>query len=336
MEGQTTKVVAEAKGTGMTDIHVGFDEMIKYPLFEALHKRRSRRISLGIQSIPAGSNSYSSTAKPQPLSELEEAVLISATGLTGLTLPDRPFESPTGEKILGTPNLNFQGPPAGSTDNCQATSFFLFNDTGAYFLKRLDAVDPIEPMTPDSLIRRARECKVKILDRRPEFPREFPYYLDSNRFLSNTPGSTVLFPVVDMTQQYINALMYLLTEPDGHRPAFLDDRNFYLPAGVRKWIRSGFLNKELKLPLGVLGTMRTQIEAELLLQNLILMLQAMGLGGWIHASVAPIKLLPALGFEHVTPPYRALDFFRWGTFRTEARSHPIGLPPHIRGMCPPY
>jgi hypothetical protein len=320
----------------MSDIPAGFDAMSKYPLFEALFKRRSRRISIGLQSVPAGSNSYQSNAKPQPLSELEEAILIAAVGMTGLTLPDRPFETPTGEKILGTPNLNFSGRAAGSTDNAQATYFFLFNDTGAYFLKRLDTIDPAELVSPDLVIRRASASKVKILDKRPDFPREFPYYLDSNRFLSNVPGSTILFPVVDMTQQYINALMYLLTEPDGHRPAFLDDRNFYLPAGVNKWIRSGFLNKEIKLPLGLLGTMRTQIEAELLLQNLILMLQAMGLGGWIHASVSPIKLLPALGFEYMTPRYRGLDFFRWGTFSTEPRSQPIGLPPHLRGMCPPY
>jgi hypothetical protein len=320
----------------MAGVHVGFEEMSKYPLFEALFKRRSRRISLGIQSIPAGSNSYTSTALPQPLSALEEAVLISAVGMTGLTLPDRPFETTSGEKILGTPNINFLGRAAGSTDNAQATHFFLFNDTGAYFLKRLDAVDPAEPVTPDLLIRRAEASKVKILDKRPEFPREFPYYLDSNRFLSNLPGSTILFPVVDMTRQYINALMYLMTEPDGHRPAILDDRNFYLPAGVKKWIRNGFLNKEIKLPLGYLGTMRTQIEAELLLQNLILMLQAMGLGGWIHASVNPTKLLPALGFEYRTPHYRGLDFFRWGTFVTLPRTQPIGLPPHIECMCPPY
>src|SRR5262249_29415147 len=250
-------------------------------------------------------------------------VLISAIGLTALTLPDRPFAAPTGEKILGTPNINFPGRAAGSTDNCQATHFFLFNDTGAYLLRRLEGVDPTEPITPEVLIRRATQSKVKILHKRPDFPREFPYYLDSNRFLSNLPGSTILFPVVDMTQQYINALMYLLTEPAGHRPNFLDDRNFYLSAGVRKWVNNGFLNKEIKLPLGFLGTMRTQIEAELLLQNLILMLQAMGLGGWIHASVAPTKLLPALGFEYVTPRYRGLDLFRWGTFVTATRSQPI-------------
>jgi len=316
--------------------NVGFDEMRKYPLFEALFKRRSRRISLGLRTVPAGANTYTSNAAPQPLSALEEAILISAVGLTGITLPDRPFADPSGEKILGTPNINFLGRAAGSTDNAQATHFFLFNDTGAYFLKRVEPADPTEPMTPDVLVRRAEQSKVKILDKRPEFPREFPYYLDSNRYLSNLPGTTILFPVVDMTQQYINALMYLLTEPAGHRPAFLDDRNFYLPAGVGKWIRKGFLNKAIKLPLGFLGTMRTQIEAELLLQNLILMLQAMGLGGWIHASVTPTKLLPALGFEYVTPHYRGLDFFRWGTFSTAPRSHPIGLPPHIKGMCPPY
>jgi hypothetical protein len=320
----------------MTDMHVGFNEMSKYPLFEALHKRRSRRISLGIQSVPAGSNSYTSSAKPQPLSELEEAVLISAIGLTGLTMPDRPFASLTGEKILGTPNLNFPGRAAGSTDNCQATHFFLFNDTGAYFLKRLDGVDPTEPITPDILVRRAAQSKIRILDKRPDFPREFPNYLDSNRFLSNVPGSTILYPVVDMTRQYINALMYLLTEPDGHRPALLDDRNFYLPAGVGKWIKSGFLNKDIKLPLGILGTMRTQIEAELLLQNLILMLQAMGLGGWIHSAVATPNLLAALGFATRTPPFRLLDLFRWGTFLPKVRTQPIGLPPYIECMCPPY
>src|SRR6516165_10217545 len=328
----------------MSDDCAGFAAMSKYPLFEALHKRRSRRISLGTHTVRAGDNSYTSNTTPQPLSELEEAILISATGLTGLTLPDRPFEAPSGEKILGTPNLNFVGRAAGSTDNCQATSFFLLNDSGTYLLKRLTNADPTEPITPDLLMKRARESKIKLLDKRLDFPREFPYYLDSNRFLSNVPGSTVLFPVVDMTRQYINALMYLLTEPDGHRPAILDDRNFYLSAGCRRWVRNGFLNRDLKVPLGVLGPMRTQIEADLLLQNLILCLQAIGLGGWIHAAVAPVHMLgnpylstvKGLGFRHVKPPLGLLDFFRWGTFLPKLRSHPVGLDKLIEGMCPPY
>jgi hypothetical protein len=323
----------------------GFEELRKYPLFDALHKRRSRRISKGIPIVRAGSNTYEPPpSPPQPLDELEEAILIAVTGATGFTLPDRPFQDPQGNDILGTPNLNFQGRAAGSTDNAQATHFFLFNDSGSYFLKRLEKIDPTEPFTPEVLIERARKCKQKIADTRPTFPREFPYYLDSNRFLSNVEGSTVLFPVVDMTRQYINALMYVLTESDGYRPTIVDDRNFYRLAGVRKWVKSGFLNKDVKLSLGVLGSMRTQIEADLLLQNLMLVLQAMGLGGWIHASILPVHLLgnpwlstqKGLGFDHVKPPFRLFDFFRWGTFLTKVRSHPVGLKGLLEGLCPPY
>jgi hypothetical protein len=328
----------------MSQVPPGFDAMLRYPLFEALKKRRSRRIRKGIQSVPAGSNSYVSKQDPQALSPLEEAALIAATGATGLTLPDRPFADQQGNNILGTPNLNMFGRAAGSPDNAQATYFFLINDSGTYFLKRLEPRNPPGLDTAQELIRRAELSKHQLHDRRLDFPREFPYFLDSNRFLSNVPGSTILLPVVDMTRQYINTLMYLLTEPQGHRPTFIDDRNFYLPAGVRKWIRNGFLNKDIKVPLGTLGPMRTHIEADLLLQNLMLLLQAMGLGGWIHASVAPTHLLgnpylstqKGLGFHHVKPPFRLLDLFRWGTFFAKTRSQPIGLDGLLEGMCPPY
>lgn len=33
--------------------------------------------------------------------------------------------------------------------------------------------------------------------------RDFPAYLDSNRFLSNLPGTTILIPVVDLSRQYM-------------------------------------------------------------------------------------------------------------------------------------
>src|SRR5207249_4220798 len=96
-----------------------------------LFNRRSRRISKGIKAVPAGGLTYRSDQEPQPLSALEEAVLIAATGTTGVILPDRPFQSDTGENILGTPNLNMIGRAAGSTDNAQATHFFLINDSGS-------------------------------------------------------------------------------------------------------------------------------------------------------------------------------------------------------------
>ncbi len=97
--------------------------------------------------------------------------------------------------------------------------------------------------------------------------------------------------MVDLSRQYINGMMYLLTQPEGARPTIVDDRNFYRMAGVKKWVDSGFLNKDIKLPLGTIWAMRTQIEADLLLQNLMLTADAMGLGAWIHASIAPPILL---------------------------------------------
>ena len=62
---------------------------------------------------------------------------------------------------------------------------------------------------------------MQLLDHRIDVPdgnRDFPAYLDSNRFLSNLPGTTILFPVVDLSRQYINGMMYLLTQPEGARP----------------------------------------------------------------------------------------------------------------------
>ena len=112
------------------------------------------------------------------------------------------------------------------------------------------------PFDAPTLVERAREAKVEVLDHRldvPEEKRDFPAYLDSNRFLSNLPGTTIFFPVVDLSHQYINGMMYLLTQPDGARPTLVDDRNFYRPAGVQEWIKNGFLNKDLKVPLGRSG-----------------------------------------------------------------------------------
>ena len=77
-------------------------------------------------------------------------------------------------------------------------------------------------------------------------------------------------------------MMYLLTQPAGARPNIVDDRNFYQSAGAKKWVKSGFLNKDIKIPLGAIWSMRTQVEADLLVQNLFLAAEAMGLGAWIH------------------------------------------------------
>jgi hypothetical protein len=257
-------------------------DLLGRPLLETLWRRRTHRVSSGVKRVAAGSMTYSSDAEPVSLDELEEALLIAATGCTGLTMPDRPFEEPaTGGAVMAKPNLTMDGRTAGSPDNAQGTHFFLINDSGTYFLRKLPSLEIGDPFEPATLRARAAEAKVKILDRRldvAEDSRDFPAYLDSNRFLSNLPGTTILLPVVDLSHQYINGLMYLLTQPDGARPSLVDDRSFYRSAGVKRWVKSGFLNDDLKVPLGLIGTLRTQIEADLLVQNLFLVAESMGLG----------------------------------------------------------
>jgi hypothetical protein len=205
------------------------------------------------------------------------------------------------------------------------------------------------------LLERADQAKVRLLDHRLDVPdgkRDFPAYLDSNRFLSNLPGTTILLPVVDLSRQYVNGLMYLLTQPAGARPTIVDDRNFYRPAGVKRWVKKGFLSKDVKLPLGAMWGMRTQIEADLILQNLMLAADAMGLGAWIHASVSPPVLLgdpkfsptygPMLDFDWVTPRWKPADLLRWHVplpRYSVLRATAVGLRHRgehlIKAMCPP-
>ena len=339
-----------------TASHPGLEVLLGRPLLEALWARRTHRVSRGT-SLKAGSMSYASTQVRQPLSPLEEALLIAVTGCTGLTMPDRPFSDPAGDPIMAKPNLSMMGRSAGSPDNAQGTHFFMINDSGTYFLRKLPPLaDGGNPFDEAVLIARAEQSKVRILDHRldvPEGKRAFPAYLDSNRFLSNLPGTTVLLPVVDLSRQYINGMMYLLEQPDGARPTMVDDRNFYRPAGVKSWMRNGFVNKDIKVPLGLIGSLRTQIEADLLLQNLMLVADSMGLGAWIHAALTPAIALgdpkfsktygSMLGFDIVTPRWRFMDLLRWHVplpRYSNLRTNAIGLRHKgehlIKAMCPPY
>ncbi|WP_353471712.1 hypothetical protein PVT71_10390 [Salipiger sp. H15] len=335
----------------------GLAAFLQEPLARVLWSRRTRRVPRGYD-VPAGSASYTSKAEPVPLSKLEEAILIAATGATGLTMPDRPWQDDeTGDPIMSKPNLVMEGRTAGSPDNAQGTYFFMINDEGTYFIRHLPPPEEgIDPWSEAALLSRAEAAKVRLLDRRIDVPtgmRDFPAYLDSNRFLSNRPGTTVFFPVVDLSHQYINGLMYLLTQPEKARPALIDDRNFYRPAGTKKWIRNGFLNKDIKLPLGAVYQMRTEIEASLLVQNLFLTTEALGLGGWIHGAISPPVLMgdpkfrgrfgTMLGFDYVSPKWRFMDLLRWHTLPVRAmrhvRSHAVGLTHQgealIRCKCPP-
>jgi hypothetical protein len=320
--------------------------------------------------------SHTSTNAPAPLSPLEEAVLIVSTGLTGSVTHDGPLQIPGGGNELGTPFLNALGRSASSPDNSQATTFFMINDEGIWLIKRLEgqqALDVLGGLPPNKSdwmdadwLAAAQAVKAKLYDQRLEFPRQFPYYLGWNKQISNRPGTTIFFPVVDCTRGYINIILNLLSEPDGQRPLFVDDFKTFKPADVveaLEWAavelgfgnqkipyevigglsraQDKFINPSIDLPLGLASTMRINYESFFLLQNLMLIGQGMGLGGWVHASVAPPYILQrdpkqqwmGLGFRMA--PGKSWPDTGWPPIPA-SQPNPVGIDGLLQALCPPY
>jgi hypothetical protein len=211
----------------------------------------------------------------------------------------------------------------------------------------------------------ANAVKRKVHDGRFEFPREWPYYLGWNAQHSNAPGTTCFLPVVDRTRQYINGLLILLSEPHGKVPLFLDEWRPFRPRGAVEWVawlaskvgvvepipyqpigglaraRGGFATTDAPLPIGaVFADARTDPEPYFLLQNLMLMGEALRLGGWVHGT----PLIP--GIWHREPGRLGLGFRehpakpvgRWRRWPPVPASQPnfVGIDGVLEGLCPPY
>src|SRR5215831_16354892 len=116
--------------------HQGLRELFSYPLMSAIAERRTRRVARGT-SIVSGPISHTSKNAPAPLSPLEEAILVVATGLTGrVTMHDVPGTNDDGSARFGAPLINIIARSASSIDNAHAVSFFLINDEGTWLIKQ--------------------------------------------------------------------------------------------------------------------------------------------------------------------------------------------------------
>src|SRR5437588_12450546 len=95
------------------------DALFNYPLMSAISDRRTRRIARGTSLLSAGL-SYTSPNQPEPLSPLEEAILIVTSGLVGQqTMHDGPLQIPGGGSECGTPFMNILSRSASSPRNLQ-------------------------------------------------------------------------------------------------------------------------------------------------------------------------------------------------------------------------
>ncbi len=261
---------------------------------------------------------YESTKEPEPLSLEEEAALAFAgCGVTGPTLAELPYES-GGKKEAGSGNIiiNFLGRTVASAEAVHATILFVMGDGGGWMLKRPQ--DYPRAMIPD-LVRMARDgrftelyekARIKVSDRRPDPPRELPFVLPFNKWSANVPGTTYFLPVADTSAFHINFLLTAFSEE--FSTFVVDERNGFKPAGIAKFARSkgGHLQDDPKagryITIGIVEMWLYEfvaIEQGGMLQNLALMGEALGLGGFSHFAAHPFAWFEALGFRMRDIPF---------------------------------
>ncbi len=125
----------------------------------------------------------------------------------------------------------------------------------------------------------------------------------------------------------------------GRRKLGISDDIPYQPVGGLKWVRNKFVTKDNVVPLGFGRAMRTDYEAFFAMQNLMLVGQALGVGGWIHSSVFPpyvFQVDPSKGWHGLG--FRMLEPKKLSPMPPVPASqpNPVGIDGIIEGLCPPY
>jgi hypothetical protein len=311
-----------------------------YPLFDAIFQRRARRFPLGAE-MPGSLTPFKSNKEAVPLDEIEEAMLVMAgTGISGTNLSDLPFNDEDGGNYCGNTMLQFVGRVYASACGSHGTELFFTNDEGTYFVSLRDklpsAMQEFESVDDrEKIVQAFRANTVQIGEGRLPVPMIPGVTQPFNWWNSNQPGSTLFMPISDVTWEYINVLMLIMDEPNSYYP--YDDLNGNAEP-LKEWADKGYLDRARAYPLSSLESGLQMIvpgtEQAIMLQNMYLALQAIGLGGWIYTSSVGQFIMPLMGFRFHVPekfgPIRPLN--------EEAGPTPVsvGLDGKFEAYCPPY
>jgi len=333
-----------------------FLDPLQATLFEVLLNRRSRRVGLGM-TIPAGPFQYTSPHAAVPLTDDEEAALaFAACGVTGYALADLSYGASEGGSMLA----GRLGRTVASPDAVNAVAVLVTNDRGTSLLKRPQDFAAAEFR---QLVRLARNgaltelyqrSRIQLSDRRTAPPLDPGHNFSINRWSLYAPGTTYFLPIIETTALTINALLELFGEDMG---VFLrDERAWFRPAGVGRFARSkgGHLHdapRDLRsatiqmTETALLESMAT--EHGMVLQNLALMTEALGLGGVPNFARHEYSWFKAAGFRmHPMPASRYAGAPRFLSAlagwlgRDPLLAYPVGLEKDnqvlLQPFCPPY
>jgi hypothetical protein len=148
--------------------------------------------------------------------------------------------------------------------------------------------------------------------------------------MANAPGSTLFMPVGDASEQVLGLMAMALANGN-----VLVDDIAGRPAGdPAPFIRSGLLQESKRVPLTVLQQMAYEgnvAELAFMGHNMVLTMQAMGLGGLYFNGLNRWSIFGAFAEGGVDGlGFRFVHDDRW------VLPNPVGLDGHLEGLCPPY
>ena len=337
------------------------DSLRSYSVLEAIASRRSRRFARGM-NLNGGPLAYKSRKAPDPLSFQEEAALaFAACGITGYAMAELPYASgSTPDCGGGNIMKQFVGRTVPSADALHTVIVFLMNDKGTWMLRRPQDVPSSEV---EQLVKAAKErqldeaflqSRVVLSDRRLDVPRELPFVPPFNKWSANVPGSTYFIAVNELTALYINILLSCFS--DDFKYFIVDERHGFRPAGIARYAKSkgGTLHDDPRdgrfATVGFIESWLFElaaVEQGAVMQNLGLIAQALGLGGFPHFAAHPFGWTEALGFRMEHPKFsRTIAASRIVKFALSLSGKDIPIPTAvglerngevlIKPFCPPY
>ncbi|MDY6880886.1 MAG: hypothetical protein SV686_11610 [Thermodesulfobacteriota bacterium] len=310
-------------------------------LFRLLSTVRSRRVGAGYslesgqpdthgvtgRSLESrtGPLGFVSCKKPEPLSEVETALLCwAACGPNGIITGDI-----AGTHDIGT-LMSFGGRTIPSAANDWCVDLIFTNDQGTFLYRPTRQRSKVIEIESEEDYPKIIEWFQEGLTQLSKQRLDIDWTISPGRPMGvwqynlNRPGSTWFIPVVDIAKGMIN-LYFSVFE---HMQWLITDDQTGKPCGLEEWAKPGML----ELPI----TQHTYEEAMLhmadyqhgmLIQNLRLAAEAMGLGCWIFGGFCEDVVLG--GFRPLAKGLR----FRYRVI--DGKRNYIGIPKVLEGFGMP-
>lgn len=281
--------------------------------------------------IPDGVLAFKSNHPPMPLSETERLLVLSTMGgVTG-------WHFAIMRHAKYAPKLsNYCGSPVGRTFPSSAgfitSELFYTDDTGTYFFPTRDFHPQMEihdgKVNLEEFLTLHQKRIKKLSDKRLHIPRAEPYMEGHNTWIANHTGSMLVIPVGDLAQHMLANICFYT---QNGFPIYDDIKKKPIP-GIEKFNKIVEVKKTIPLTFMEQYSL-TELTAELSTSCYagVLMLQAMGLGGWMFDGIDRHTVLGASGDQNVL----GLGF-RYDKDERWSIPNPTGLQGVFEGYCPPH